>query len=40
VFDIDVFNMCSLVEFAKYQANKKDFDRIIHYAKKVIDADE
>jgi hypothetical protein len=29
-------NLCSLVEFAKYQANKKDFDEIIERAEKVI----
>jgi len=31
------FDLCSLVEFAKYQANKKDFDKIIHSAKKIIE---
>ncbi len=30
------FDLCSLVEFAKYQANKKDFDKILQYAQKVI----
>jgi len=30
------FDMCSLVEFAKYHPNKKDFDTIIEIAKKAI----
>jgi HEPN domain-containing protein len=29
-------NLCSLVEFAKYRANKKDFDEIISIARKII----
>lgn len=29
-------NLCSLVEFAKYTANKKDFDEIVKLAEKVI----
>jgi HEPN domain-containing protein len=33
----DCFDLCSLVEFAKYQANKKDFDKIMSYAKKIIE---
>lgn len=33
----ECFDLCSLVEFAKYEANKKDFDKIIKHAKKVID---
>ncbi len=33
----ECFDICSLVEFAKYKANKKDFDKIIKHAKKVID---
>ncbi len=32
----ECFDLCSLVAFAKYRANKKDFDKIISYAKKVI----
>ncbi len=32
----DCFDLCSLVEFAKYKANKKDFDKIVMYAGKVI----
>lgn len=32
----ECFNLCSLVEFAKYQANKKDFDKIINDALKII----
>ncbi len=32
----DCFDYCSLVEFAKYKANKKDFEKIIEYAKKII----
>jgi len=32
----DCFDLCSLVEFAKYQANKKDFDEIIHTTGKTI----
>jgi hypothetical protein len=30
------FDLCSLVEFARYEANKQDFARIIRYAQKVI----
>ncbi|NIA04107.1 MAG: hypothetical protein GWP09_02035, partial [Nitrospiraceae bacterium] len=30
------FDLCSLVEFAKYEANEKDFNQIISYAEKVI----
>ncbi len=30
------FDLCSLVEFAKYKANKTDFDRIIGYAGSII----
>ena len=33
----ECFDLCSLVEFAKYEINKEDFDRIIRYVKKVID---
>jgi len=33
----ECFDLCSLVEFAKYEANKKDFDKIIRKAKKIID---
>jgi len=29
-------NMCSLVEFAKYKPNRKDFDKIIEIARKVV----
>ncbi len=32
----EFFDLCSLVEFAKYKANKTDFDKIINYAEKVI----
>ena len=32
----ECFDLCSLVEFAKYQANKKDFDRIVRYANKIM----
>ena len=32
----ECFDLCSLVEFAKYEANKEDFDKIIKHAKKVI----
>ncbi|NOZ44845.1 MAG: hypothetical protein GXP45_07020, partial [bacterium] len=32
----ECFDLCSLVEFAKYEANKRDFDKIIRYAKKLI----
>jgi len=32
----ECFDLCSLVEFAKYQANKKDFDKIIEYTTKII----
>ncbi len=30
------FDLCSLVEFAKYDANKKDFSMIVSFAKKII----
>ena len=33
----ECFDLCSLVEFAKYKANKKDFDKIINHAKKIIE---
>ena len=33
----EAFDICSLVEFAKYKANKKDFDKIINHAKKIIE---
>ncbi len=33
----ECFDLCSLVEFAKYNPNKKDFDKIIETAKAVID---
>jgi hypothetical protein len=29
-------NLCGLVEFAKYKANKKDFDEIFSLAEKII----
>ena len=29
-------NLCGLVEFAKYKANRKDFDEIIDIAEKII----
>ena len=32
----ECFDLCSLVEFAKYEANKKDFDKIINHAKKIM----
>jgi HEPN domain-containing protein len=32
----ECFDLCSLVEFAKYQANKKDFEKIIRYATNII----
>ena len=32
----ECFDLCSLVEFAKYEANKKDFDKIINHVKKII----
>ncbi|MBD3204433.1 hypothetical protein GF327_09150 [Candidatus Woesearchaeota archaeon] len=31
------FDLCSLVEFAKYKANKKDFDKIMNLGKKIIE---
>lgn len=34
----ECFDLCSLVEFAKYEANKKDFDKIINQSEKIIDA--
>lgn len=36
----DCFDLCSLVEFAKYTANKKDFDTIYNTAKKIIEKKE
>jgi len=33
----EAFDICSLVEFAKYEANKKDFDKIINHTKKIIE---
>ena len=30
------FDLCSLVEFAKYKANRKDFEKIIKYAANII----
>ena len=30
------FDLCSLVEFAKYKTNKKDFEKIIRYATNII----
>ena len=33
----ECFDLCSLVEFARYKASKEDFDRIIEKAKKIID---
>jgi len=36
----ECFDLCSLVEFAKYKANKEDFDRIIEKAKKIIEGDK
>ena len=32
----ECFDICSLVEFAKYKANKKDFDKIINFTEKTI----
>lgn len=32
----ECFDLCSLVEFAKYQANKKDFNKIIKYIVNII----
>lgn len=32
----ECFDLCSLVEFAKYETNKKDFEKIIKEAKKII----
>jgi hypothetical protein len=34
----DCFNLCTLVEFAKYEANDKDFSQIISIAKKLINS--
>jgi len=31
------FDLCSLVEFAKYKANKKDFDDIVNHCEKIIE---
>lgn len=36
----ECFDLCSLVEFAKYKANEKDFDRIIRKARRIIDKDK
>jgi HEPN domain-containing protein len=33
----ECFDLCSLVEFAKYQANKKDFEKIIKRVKDIIE---
>lgn len=33
----ECFDLCSLVEFAKYEANKKDFDKIIKETEKIIE---
>ena len=30
------FDLCSLVEFAKYHANRKDFDKIVSYVEKIV----
>ena len=35
----ECFDLCSLVEFAKYEANKTDFNKIIKQAKKIIDGE-
>jgi len=32
----DCFDLCSLVEFAKYKANEKDFRKILEFANKII----
>ncbi len=32
----ECFDMCSLVEFAKYEANKKDYNKIINETEKII----
>ncbi len=32
----ECFDLCSLVEFAKYEANRKDFDRITSIAERII----
>lgn len=32
----ECFDLCSLVEFAKYEANKKDFDKIIREANDIL----
>ena len=32
----ECFDLCSLVEFAKYEANNKDFEKIVKMVKKVI----
>lgn len=32
-------NLCSLVEFARYKPNRKDFDKIIGYAKRILGQD-
>lgn len=33
----ECFDLCSLVEFAKYEANKKDFSKIIRICEKIIE---
>lgn len=33
----ECLDLCSLVEFAKYEPNKKDFDKIVKIAKKIIE---
>ncbi len=33
----ECFEMCSLVEFAKYKASREDFDIIISTAKEIIE---
>ncbi len=35
----ECFDLCSLVEFAKYQANREDFDKIMEIAEKTIKRD-
>lgn len=32
----ECFDLCSLVEFAKYKANKKDFDKIVNLGEEII----
>lgn len=36
----ECFDLCSLVEFAKYKENIEDFDKIIKIAKKIIEKDD